>query len=124
MSVLNLGHYRIVEKFGDERRCVVDRAHNEQLDRYSNERARFLMRILNLGLALVLSVSMLWAQSGAATWAEAEAAAERRQRFVERSRREYERQPSSCLPTTVVSLRFAVRTPRPKEGALVLSRRS
>ena len=30
MIVLNLAHYRIVEKFGDERRRVVYRARDEQ----------------------------------------------------------------------------------------------
>ena len=41
---------------------MVYQTHNERLDRYSNERARFPMRIRNVGLALVLSASMLWAQ--------------------------------------------------------------
>ena len=39
------------------------RARDERLDSYSKERARFPMRIRNVGLALVLSVSMLWAQT-------------------------------------------------------------
>ena len=40
------------------------RAHNEQLDRDDTQKGEggFLMGIRNLGVALVLSVSMLWAQ--------------------------------------------------------------
>ena len=55
MIVLNLEHYPVVE----------NRAPNEQLNRDVIQRGEggFLMGIRNLGVALVLSVSLLWAQS-------------------------------------------------------------
>ena len=54
MIVLNLAHHPVVE----------NRAPNEQLNRDVTQRREggFLMGIRILGVALVLSVSMLWAQ--------------------------------------------------------------
>ena len=82
MIVLNLARYHVVEKFGEEGRRVVCRARDEQLDRYSNERARLSMRILNLGLVLVLSASVLWAQ----TLADKEYQRRQREEYEQRKR--------------------------------------
>ena len=95
MICLNLGHYHIVEKLGDKRRRVVYREHNEQVDRVATQK-RFLMGIRILGVALVLSVSMLWAQGF-----------DERMQMTERDRRlmEDERQ-SQQLKMELPSLQF------------------